>query len=314
MKKISVVLLALITIVFLSGCISNVTLSDMKMKSNASSEILNLKLIGGEEANPNYYSHNYKKLSAGSISLLPMETKLIDGYLDESKPQYGYAVLEYTSDMEQGAMMFWGCAVVTAPLYLVGFPTDSATFKLTAKFSIYDSYGNLVQTFSKTDSFYHVAGIYYGKNPTKKAAKRFSALFTELFETAAKQGKMINQALLSSGPITQQKDSGAVAKILEVTTKIQSEEEAKYYSSNSSSNSNTSESINDILKSIQQGTKEVEDSVMNSLKNQKCGSCRGNGNCPSCGGTGKRSGNDCFSCHGSGVCTKCNGTGKAYAM
>lgn len=307
MKKISVVLLTLITIIFLGGCISNVTLSDMKMKTNASSEILNLKLIGGEEEHSWHgYEHHYKKLSASSLSLLPMETKLIEGYFDESKPQYGYAVLEYTSDMKEGDMMFWSIALVTVPLYFVGFPTDSANFKLTAKFSIYDSYGNLVQTFSKTNSFYHVAGIYYGKKPTKKVAKRFSALFTELFETAARQSKTINEALLSAGPITPQKDSGAVTRILEAKKQTST----TYYSSSSSSTNDTAESISKAAKALEQGFKDFKDD----MKNRPCGSCRGNGKCSSCGGTGKRSGNDCFSCHGSGVCTKCNGTGKAYAM
>ena len=95
--------------------------------------------------------------------------------------------------------------------------------------------------------------------------------------------------------------------------KRNSSSESTYYTTESSS-SRAVESINNITKSLEQGMKELNDSVMNNLKNQPCGSCRGNGKCSSCGGTGKRSGNDCFSCHGSGVCTRCNGTGKAYAM
>lgn len=296
-----------------SGCISNVTLREMELESDASSQILNLKLVGGEE--DNYwrgYSHNYKKLSAGSMSLFDMEKALIDGYFDETRPEYGYAVLEYASDMREGGMGYWAGALITIPLYFVGFPTDSANFNLTAKFSIYDSYGNLVRTFSKTDRFYRVAGIYYGKNPTKKAAKHFSALFTELFEAAAHQSRTINEALLAAGPITYQKDAYAVAKILKESSSSKSSS-SSYYSSSSSSPS-TVESINSTAKTLEQGMKTFNENLMNNLKNQPCGSCRGNGNCSTCGGTGKYSGNECWVCHGSGVCTRCNGTGKAHAF
>lgn len=88
-----------------------------------------------------------------------------------------------------------------------------------------------------------------------------------------------------------------------------SSSETTYYTTESSS-SRAAEIISDTAKALEQGFKDFKEN----MKNQPCGSCRGNGNCSSCGGTGKRSGNACFSCHGSGVCTKCNGTGKAYAM
>lgn len=312
-KKLGFMLAVGAFVLAFSGCISNVTLREMELESDASSQILNLKLVGGEE--DNYwrgYSRHYKKLSAGSMSLFDMEKALIDGYFDETKPEYGYAVLEYASDMREGAMSYWGAAIVTIPLYFVGFPTDSADFNLTAKFSIYDSYGNLVKTFSKTDRFYRVAGIYYGKNPTKKAAKCFSALFTELFEAAAHQSRTINEALLAAGPITYQKDTDAVAKILKESSSSKSSS-SSYYSSESSSSS-TVESIKSTSKTLEQGMKTFNENLMNNLKNQPCGACGGNGNCKTCGGTGKYSGNECWVCHGSGVCTRCNGTGKAHSF
>lgn len=313
-KKLGFMLAVGAFVLAFSGCISNVALREMELESDASSEILNLKLVGGEE--DNYwrgYSHNYKKLSASSdMDISNIEMRLIDRYFDETKPEYGYAVLEYASDMREGGMGYWAGALVTIPLYFVGFPTDSATFTLTAKFSIYDSYGNLVKAFSKTDRFYQVAGIYYGKNPTKKAAKHFSALFTELFEAAAHQSRTINEALLAAGPITYQKDADAVAKILKESSSGKSSS-SSYYSSSSSSPS-TVESINSTAKTLEQGMKTLNENVMNNLKNQPCGSCGGNGNCRTCGGTGKYSGNECPSCHGSRVCTRCNGTGKAHAF
>lgn len=313
-KKLGFMLAVGAFVLAFSGCISNVTLREMELESDASSEILNLKLVGGEEDYKGSRSQTqYKKLSTeNDISISKMEMKLFDGYFDETEPQYGYAVLEYESEMLEGAMSCWAATLVTIPLYFVGFPTDSADFNLTAKFSIYDSYGNLVKTFSKTDRFYRVAGIYYGKNPTKKAAKCFSALFTELFEAAAHQSRTINEALLAAGPITYQKDADAVAKILKESSSSKSSS-SSYYSSESSSSS-TVESIKSTAKTLEQGMKTFNENLMNNLKNQPCGACGGNGNCSTCGGTGKYSGNECWVCHGSGVCTRCNGTGKAHAF
>ena len=85
-------------------------------------------------------------------------------------------------------------------------------------------------------------------------------------------------------------------------------------SSNATSHYDYAETISNIGQSLGQGLKDLNDSLMDNLKNQPCGSCMGNGKCSSCGGTGKRSGNDCYVCHGSGVCTRCNGTGKAHAL
>lgn len=88
--------------------------------------------------------------------------------------------------------------------------------------------------------------------------------------------------------------------------------ERSYYTESSSSS--TLDAINSTAKTLEQGMKTFNENLMNNLKNQPCGSCRGNGNCSTCGGTGKYSGNECWVCHGSGVCTRCNGTGKAHAF
>lgn len=297
MKKINVTCAFVLGIMLFSSCVTSPDFNKLKLESDATSQILNLKVFGE------------------NVTSLNIHSKLVEGYFDKTKPEYGYATFSYSSTMTEGDMALLASALITIPLYFVGFPTDSANFKLEATFSIYDSNGNLVKRYSDTDKFYHVAGIYYGHKPTKKASKRYSAMFTKMFKTAASESQIINQALLAAGPITFEKDKAAIAKIRGESKEEETTSSQTYYNTPaSSSTNNTAESISNIANSLQQGMKELNDSVMNNLKNQPCGACRGNGKCSSCGGTGKRSGNDCFSCHGSGVCTRCNGTGKAYAM
>ena len=41
----------------------------------------------------------------------------------------------------------------------------------------------------------------------------------------------------------------------------------------------------------------------------KCHTCKGDGNCSDCKGTGKRNGSACNRCDGTGKCTSCDGQG-----
>lgn len=291
--------------VFLSGCVGFVELEEMKFKSGGvSSGILNLKHIEPQ-----------------NIAYLNMEANLLEGLFDESSPEYGYIYLDYdVSESNFSLMPMWAATVVVIPLYFLGFPVHSRDFYLKAYVSIYDSNGELIKSYSKEDDFYHVSGLYYGWNPTRRAGRHFSKMFKEIFKIAAKQQRLINAALIEAGPITKEKEAAAIEKIngkgnnRSSSTSTSSTTYSYSNSSSSSDSSSVADSIRGIADTLTQSVESVNKQVQDNLRNQKCGSCRGNGSCSNCGGTGKYLGSNCFSCSGSGVCKRCNGTGKQYTF
>lgn len=295
--------------VFLSGCVGFVELEEMKFKSSGvSSGILNLKHIEPQ-----------------NIAYLNMEANLLEGLFDESSPEYGYIYLDYEAKHSEGWMSWWAASVVVIPLYLLGFPVNDADIELKAYVYIYDSNGNLIKSYLKEDSFYQASGLYYGWSTTGRAGRRLSKMFKEIFKTAAKQQRLINAALIEAGPITKEKEAAAIKKINgkgdngkgDNRSSSTSTSSTTYSYSNSSSSSDSSsvaDSIRGIADTLTQSVESVNKQVQDNLRNQKCGSCRGNGSCSNCGGTGKYLGSNCFSCSGSGVCKRCNGTGKQYTF
>jgi hypothetical protein len=158
------------------------------------------------------------------------ENLMKNGFLDTRSQEFGYYHVDYSTYRNQGGMAYWQAALVPILLDFVGFPTDSATFDLTAYLYIFDSSGNLVKRYEKRDSFYQVAGLYYGHNPTKKAARKFSALYEEIFQAATRESGEINQALEASGPITAENRALAMEKI------------ASYFNSRNASRASSSSS------------------------------------------------------------------------
>jgi hypothetical protein len=104
-------------------------------------------------------------------------------------------------------------SAATPPLLLFGVPSEFANFNLKADLYIFDSAGNIIKHFEKTGSFRQVAGLYYGRNPTKNAARAFSGLFEEIFQMANIESCEINQLLIDAGPITEENKKQAVENI-----------------------------------------------------------------------------------------------------
>jgi len=104
-------------------------------------------------------------------------------------------------------------AAVTPPLILFGFPLETAEFNINAELYIFDSEGKIVCHYYKEGFFKQSAGLYYGHNPTRKAARAFSELFEEIFDMADIGSSMINKTLMEVGPITESNREQALAQI-----------------------------------------------------------------------------------------------------
>jgi len=104
-------------------------------------------------------------------------------------------------------------SAIAPPMLLLGVPSETARFRITVDMYIFDSNGEMVRYFEKSGDFRQTAGLYYGHDPTKKAAGAFSGLFEELFQTANVESDEINQALRAAGPITEENKDQAMKNI-----------------------------------------------------------------------------------------------------
>jgi len=95
---------------------------------------------------------------------------------------------------------------------LYGMPFQNTKHHISAYLSIFDSQGNLIETFSKTSDFKLVTGLYYGYNPTKKAGKKYTELIKDLLQQANMKSESINDLLNEAGPVTAQNSKAAKAK------------------------------------------------------------------------------------------------------
>ncbi len=121
--------------------------------------------------------------------------------------EYGYYVLNYKTTQAKGAF-----GVISGFFfYLIpyGLPTSIAGITLQAKLYIFDSKGFLVKEYEDDDFFIQTAGLYYGHNPTKKATKKYSKMYDDIFELAKLQAEKINKKLLETGPITKENEKDA---------------------------------------------------------------------------------------------------------
>ena len=82
-----------------------------------------------------------------------------------------------------------------------------------ANIYIFDSNGDLIKEYHNSGKIRQVAGLYYGYNPTKRVAKKFSELYEKMFELASIQSNEINTNLQKAGKITDEKDKEARQKI-----------------------------------------------------------------------------------------------------
>jgi hypothetical protein len=139
-----------------------------------------------------------------------------NGFLDTSTEEFGYYDIRYKENVTSGysAWFYLHAFTVGIPI-LFGVPTDQSAYYLTSFLDIYDSNGNLVKTYSESISSDVNVGLYY-PNEQKNATPKVQKMFVKLLKNVNKDSAVINQALRSAGPITQEKDSRtriAIAKV-----------------------------------------------------------------------------------------------------
>lgn len=194
-------LMFLILIGLSQGCVHDIAGYKMALKSKMNNPvILNLR--------------NYRQ---SSIDLLRQSENLVRGHLvQQGGQEYGYFYVDYDYSNayveDQAMLMVLIHSLFGFALIPLGFPTASEDFSLYAYLYVFDSQGNLVKEYKEYDSFTHVAGLYYGYHPTRRAARRFSKMYDNIFELATLHSQEINDALRKAGPITEEnKESGREA-------------------------------------------------------------------------------------------------------
>ncbi len=136
--------------------------------------------------------------------------------LDTSTEDYGYYFLEYGYSRDS-SLIYQSMYTLFFPLLIltpVGLPTDSAEYETYVSLAIFDSNGDLVQRYSKTDSFKQTAGMYYGWYMTdNRLSESFSGLIQEVIEMASRNSDEINETLELIGPINAENRSAATKNL-----------------------------------------------------------------------------------------------------
>ena len=199
MKKI-VPILGILMLMLLVSCVGAVQVKKMNLAVEKKTPlILNLKNSGSLDSN---------------IDLFMQSERLVKGTLIEtSGDEWGYYDVTYSLDRSE---VFSGWYVTGSTLGiwpLLGLPNDVVDFDLYANIYIFDSNGDLIKEYHNSGKIRQVAGLYYGYNPTKRVAKKFSELYEKMFELASIQSNEINTNLQKAGKITDEKDKEARQKI-----------------------------------------------------------------------------------------------------
>jgi hypothetical protein len=175
----------------LANCTSYMEFRKMDLAvDEASGKILNLRFAGDPSGD---YTEQAEKL-------------VKSGFLDTQSEEYGYYDVRFEALTKEYAPAVFPLYYIPAfllTLPLLGAPTAGEEFTITAHFMIFNSKGEIVKHYKKTDSFEKWIGLYYG-DATGKGAGEFSRLFAEIFQIAAQDSSQINQTLKAAGPVTVQ--------------------------------------------------------------------------------------------------------------
>ena len=154
---------------------------------------------------------NLQASKSMKYEFLEQAERLVSGHLCKNTAEsYGYYVIKYNTIRDEriptGVVVSLSIPV-GALLFLLGTPTDGGYFWIEANLYIFDSNGVLLKKYSDGDVFEQIAGIYYGHDPTEKAAKAYSEVYDRMFKKALQDAEFINTALRKSGVITKENDA-----------------------------------------------------------------------------------------------------------
>jgi hypothetical protein len=147
--------------------------------------------------------------------------RIMSNIVDTRGEQMGYYTVNftYTSQLTPGgsALAFIsGFTMFT--LNLVGMPIQMTEHTVSAYLNIFDSQGNLVERFRKSDKIKLTSGFYYGHDLTEKAEKKYTELFRILLQQVDMKSNSINDLLEKAGTVTKENTASAKSKIAQ--TKI----------------------------------------------------------------------------------------------
>jgi len=175
-----------------------------------------LELVPNEA--PNSKIHNLAVLIEGEPETRKQISAFMRNYFDSSKEEMGYCTIDLTYRFESNGagvgLFIFSLFTVYVP-NLIGIPFWGDVYRLYATLHIFDSRGDLVQTFQDVNRFTIYNGLYYGgsSQTTKKAGKYYSELLANLLNQVNKDSRMINATLEAAGPITIENSSTARSKI-----------------------------------------------------------------------------------------------------
>jgi hypothetical protein len=142
--------------------------------------------------------------------------RIMSNFVDTRGEQMGYYTVNFTRSNRLSAggyiLSFLTGFLIYTPA-LLGMPFQISIETLSAYLSIFDSQGNLVESFKKSGDFTLATGLYYGHDATKKAGKKYNELFRGLLEQANMKSRSINDLLNAAGPVTVNNTAAAKLKI-----------------------------------------------------------------------------------------------------
>lgn len=167
---------------------------------------------------PRSQIHNLRHESRGMDREFQNQVERIMGeFLDTRGEELGYYTINFISRAEGSTgggrvLGFFSGFFLFVP-NLIGMPWDISRFRLQVFLNIFDSDGNLVQTFDSTERFTLVRGLYYGYSPTRRSGRIFSELLDEVLRQADRDASLINAMLEAAGPITVENTAAARSRI-----------------------------------------------------------------------------------------------------
>lgn len=189
-------------LILVSSCVGSVQIKKMELNVERKQPvILNLKNAGNADGNLDTFIQSERLVKGALVQATGDEW----GYYDVK-----FGIERWNNNFGAGLGQIGATLGVTI---FLGVPTDWSRFELSASLYIFDSNGNFVREYHDADKLTVVAGLYYGYNPTKKVAKKFSKLYEKMFELAWMQSNEINKALQKAGKVTEEKDSIARQRI-----------------------------------------------------------------------------------------------------
>ena len=145
--------------------------------------------------------------------------KIMFNFVDTRGEPMGYYTVNFTYSAELtggGYALAFFSGFTLFSLNLMGMPIQVVKLPVSAYLSIFDSQGNLIETFKKTGEFKLTSGFYYGHDVTKKAGEKYTELFKDLLQQANMKSQSINGSLNEAGPVTVHNSTAAKTKIAQI--------------------------------------------------------------------------------------------------